>query len=189
MPAVNLRTAAARLAGALAIVAATIPASSLAQTPDPDPPPPADPADVESIDAIMTAIYDVISGDPGEPRDWNRFRSLFAPGATLNPTGFDGTRYRRTIITPAEYVARVGTSLEDDGFHEIEIHRVTEQYGVIAHAFSSYEARRLESDPAPFMRGINSFQLLYDGNRWQIVSIFWLAETPEWPIPAQYLPG
>lgn len=170
---------------ALALLAA--PAS--AQEP-PSAPPAADPADVESIDAIMTAVYDVISGDAGVARDWNRFRSLFAPGATLSPTGRspDGA-YGRNIMTPGKYAENAGAWLEENGFHEVEIHRVTERYGVIAHAFSTYASRRRASDPEPFARGINSFQLLHDGSRWWVVSIFWQQESSEHPIPAKYLPG
>ena len=155
-----------------------------------DAPPPADPADVESIDAIMTAVYDVISGDAGVVRDWDRFRSLFAPGATLSPVGRPaaGSTYGRRVVTPDEYARNAGAFLEENGFHEVEIHRVTEQYGVIAHAFSTCGSRRLASDPEPFARGINSFQLLYDGTRWWVVSIYWLQESDEHPIPERYVP-
>ncbi len=175
------------LALLIALAAAATPTPSSAQQTDA---PAADPADVESIDAIMIAVYDVISGDAGEARDWDRFRSLFAPGATLSPVGRpDGTTYVRRAITPDQYAETSGSYLEQNGFHEVEIHRVTEQYGVIAHAFSTYESRRLASDPEPFARGINSFQLLWDGSRWWIVSIYWLQESEDHPIPAKYLPG
>ncbi len=149
----------------------------------------ADPADVESIDAIVEALYGVISGDAGVARDWDRFRSLFAAGATLSPTGRrpDGM-YVRNVMAPDEYSDVAGSYLEENGFHEVEIHRVTEQYGAIAHVFSTYESRNRASDPDPFARGINSIQLLHDGERWRIVSIFWLGETPDNPIPEQYLP-
>ena len=174
------------LALLIALAAATAPTPSSAQQTGA---PAADPADVESIDAIMIAVYDVISGDAGEARDWDRFRSLFAPGATLSPVGRpDGTTYVRRAITPDQYAETSGSYLEQNGFHEVEIHRVTERYGVIAHAFSTYESRRLASDPEPFARGINSFQLLHDGSRWWIVSIYWLQESEDHPIPAQYLP-
>ncbi len=174
----------------LLFVCTFVPSASSAQQSG-DAPPPADPADVESIDAIMTAVYDVISGDAGEARDWDRFRSLFAPGATPSPVGRppDGSTYGRRVMTPAQYVEGAGTSLEANGFHEVEIHRVTEQYGVIAHTFSTYESRRRAADAEPFARGINSFQLLYDGNRWWVVSIYWLQEGPDHPIPEKYLPG
>ena len=182
------RTAAIALAVLAGTAAATPPTPSSAQQ---NAAPPANPADVESIGAIITALYDVISGDAGVVRDWDRFLSLFVPGATLSPVGRPQgeSRYRRMVITPDEYAGGIGESLEANGFHEIEIHRATEEYGQIAHAFSTYESRRMASDPEPFARGINSIQLMNDGSRWWVVSIFWLGEAPDHPIPAKYLPG
>lgn len=152
--------------------------------------PQADPADVESIDAIMKAVYGVISGAAGERRDWNRFQSLFIPDARLMPSrrSPDGI-INYQVWTPAEYAQRAGPGLMESGFFEVEIGRVTEQFGHIAHAFSTYESRRNENDPEPFARGINSFQLMHDGNRWWVVSIYWTSERPDLPIPAKYLPG
>ncbi|MCY4647154.1 MAG: hypothetical protein OXE73_09785 [Gammaproteobacteria bacterium] len=180
----SLRTLAAFLT-LFGAAAATAPTRATAQQPA------ADPADVASIDAIIAAVYDVISGDAGVARDWDRFRSLFVSGATLSPVGRPGggSTYARRVITVDEYADGVGESLEANGFHEVEIHRVTEEYGVIAHAFSTYESRRNASDREPFARGINSIQLMNDGSRWWVVSIFWLGEGPDHPIPAQYLPG
>lgn len=149
----------------------------------------ADPVDVESIDAIVAAVYDVISGDAGEARDWDRWHSLFAEGATLSAVVASGDGYRRVIMTPAGYVERNGASLERDGFVESEINRVTEGYGMIAHAFSTYESYRSRADDEPFARGINSFQLMNDGSRWWVVSVYWQGEGATNPIPARYLPG
>lgn len=151
--------------------------------------PPARTEDVSSMDAILRALYDVISGPAGQKRDWNRFRSLFIPGARLIPTGGRpgggaGTR----VLTPEDYVTRAGPNLERDGFFEKEIARKTEMFGNIAHAFSTYESRRNASDPAPFSRGINSIQLLKDGDRWSVVTIYWDSERAENAIPAKYLP-
>jgi hypothetical protein len=149
----------------------------------------ANPADVASIDAIMKAVYDVISGDAGKSRDWDRFRSLFHPDAKLIPsgknpqTGVVGARF----LTPEDYITRSGPVLERDGFHERELARHVDQYGTIAQVFSTYHAFRKADDKQPFMRGINSFQLLNDGKRWWVVNIFWQAETPETPIPKQFL--
>jgi hypothetical protein len=147
-----------------------------------------DMADVESIGSIITATYDVISGSAGEERDWDRFRELFTEGATLSyvTRDEDGT-YSRTIRTPSSYIESSGAALERDGFFEKEIHQVVESYGMIAHVFSTYESRRRESDTAPFARGINSFQLMNDGNRWWVVSIYWQSEGAENPIPSRYL--
>lgn len=149
----------------------------------------ADPKDVDSIDNIMKAVYDVISGDAGKARDWDRFRSLFHKDAKLIPsgknpqTGVTGARF----LTPEDYVTRSGPMLEKDGFHERELARHVDQYGNIAQVFSTYHAFRKKDDKEPFMRGINSFQLLNDGKRWWVVNIFWLAETPDNKIPEKYL--
>jgi hypothetical protein len=156
----------------------------------PPAPPRAAPEDVASVDAILEAVYDVISGPAGERRDWDRFRSLFVPGARLMPTGGSaGQGYRHAVWTPSEYAAQAGAILERDGFFETEIHRVEERYGPVVHAFSTYESRRTEADAEPFARGINSFQLFFDGMRWWVMSIFWYGETEETPIPERYLPG
>jgi hypothetical protein len=150
----------------------------------------ADPVDVSSIDAIIGAVYDVISGEAGEARDWDRWHSLFAVGATLSAVtrGPDGG-VRRVRMTPESYEQGSGPILERDGFFEREIGRVTEEYGLIAHAFSTYESRRSASDPEPFTRGINSFQLMNDGERWWVVSVFWQGEGPDFPIPEKYIGG
>jgi hypothetical protein len=149
----------------------------------------ANPADVASLDAIMKAVYDAISGDAGVKRDWDRFRSLFYPGARLIPTGKNlGTGVTGArALSPEDYIVRSGPFLEQNGFHEREIARKVDQYGNIAHVFSSYHGFKNKSDKDPFLRGINSFQLLNDGKRWWVMTIYWQQETPDNPIPAQYL--
>jgi hypothetical protein len=148
----------------------------------------ATPDDVNSIDGIMAAVYDVISGPAGGKRDWDRMRSLFAPGARLIPTGKrpDGTSVM-LVWTVDQYIAGSGPLLEKDGFFEREIGRHVDRYGDIVQLFSAYESRRTPDDPQPFARGINSFQLRYDGTRWWVVSIFWESERPDNPIPPEYL--
>lgn len=165
------------------------PATASAQTPAVESAPPAAPADVATPDAIIAALYDVISGGAGVSRDWDRMRSLFVPGARLIPTGVtaDGTG-RHRVMTVDEYIENSGPFLERDGFFEIESHRVTERFGNVLHAFSTYESRRMLDDPEAFMRGINSIQLFHDGTRWWVVTVFWDAERPGNPIPSEYLP-
>jgi hypothetical protein len=155
--------------------------------------PAADPADVESIDAIMAAVYDVISGEAGEARDWDRFRSLFIPEARLIPSGRrqDGT-HGYIVWSPEDYISTAGGQLEAGGFFEDEAHRVTERWADIAHVFSTYNSYRTAADMEvgnTFQRGINSFQLMWDGERWWVVTIFWEGEAPNRPISAEYLPG
>jgi len=153
--------------------------------------PMAAPLDVESIDAIMAAVYDVISGEAGEERDWDRFRSLFIPEARLIPKfkRRDGT-HGYIVWSPEEYIETAGAQLVDNGFFEDEAYRVTERWADIAHAFSTYNSYRTAADMeagTTFQRGINSFQLMWDGERWWVVSIMWEAEGPNRPIAEEYL--
>ena len=151
---------------------------------------PADLRDVESIDAIIAAAYDVISGPAGQKRDWNRERSLFYPKARLVPTasvpGRNDVDLEPQILDVESYIARAEPLLKA-GFYETEIARRTEQFGRIAHVWSTYESRHDPNDPEPFMRGINSFQLFDDGKRWWILSVYWQHESAEHEIPQEYL--
>lgn len=152
--------------------------------------PAAKPADVASPNAILAAVYNVISGPMGEKRDWDRFRSLYLPGAHLIPTGAkkEGGGFFARIYTPDEYVARATAIFEKQGFYETEISRRMERYGNIVQIFSTYESRH-DPKEAPFTRGINSFQLFFDGTRWWVVNTIWQGESAEFPIPAEFLPA
>lgn len=149
----------------------------------------ANPADVSSIDGIMKAVYDVISGDAGQKRDWDRFRTLFHRDARLIPSG----KSRKTGIvgahayTAEEYITGSTPLMEKEGFYEKELARRTDIYGNIAQVFSTYASYHKPDDKKPFERGINAFQLLNDGKRWWVVTIYWEGETPENPIPKKYL--
>jgi hypothetical protein len=147
--------------------------------------------DVASIDTIIRASYDGISGPAGQQRDWDRERSLFYPGARLIPTAKDAGRRDRNLapqmLDIEAYIARVQPYFETTGFYEKEMARRTEQFGCIAHVWSTYESRHDENDREPFMRGINSIQLFNDGARWWIVTIYWQHESASHPLPNKYL--
>jgi hypothetical protein len=147
------------------------------------------PADIASPDAIIAAAYNVISGPAGQKRDWDRMQSLFYPGARLIRTapkkeGGMGA----TSFSVQEYIDRASGYFEKNGFSEKEIARRTEKWGNILQAFSTYESRHEAKDTAPFARGINSFHLFFDGTRWWILTIYWQEETPQNPLPSEFLP-
>ena len=138
---------------------------------------------------IIDAVYASISGPAGQPRDWARFRSLLIPGARLIPSARRTPGTTTPVVWSAERcIAAAGAGLERQGFFEREIHRTTEAFGAVLHAFSTCDSKRTP-DGEPFARGINSFQLISDGTRWWIVTIFWDAETSDKPIPASICRG
>jgi hypothetical protein len=143
------------------------------------------PADVASPEAIIQAVYAVISGPKGLARDWPRLRSLMAPGGIFAVTGTPKTGPLRTRVIPLEdFISGSTKALASEGFYEHGVIGSVWRYGHIATVSSPYESRRVPGE-APFARGINSFQLSYDGTRWWIVSISWEAETPAFPLPAK----
>jgi hypothetical protein len=145
--------------------------------------PPARTTDVQSLDGIVVALYDVISGGIGEPRNWNRMRSLFLPEArimAISPKKESKDMGLR-IMSISDYIANAGPSLIENGFREKEINRKTEQWGELAHLFTSYEA--VTERDGVTRRGINSVQLMHDGNRWWIVSLLFEAERAQLALP------
>jgi hypothetical protein len=142
--------------------------------------------DVQSVDAIIAALYEVISGDPGAPRDWERFKYLFTADARLIPTGknAEGKVTYRTM-SPDDYV-QMFTNRINTGFFEWELHRITEEYGTITHVFSTYVTKEKKDGPVT-NRGINSIQLLKDNDRYLIMNIFWCPESAGFPLPDKYL--
>jgi hypothetical protein len=144
-------------------------------------------SDVASIDGIVAALYDVISGPAGKPRDWNRMRSLFAPEGGLRAIGAkpDGTIVTR-VMTVEDYITRNSPHFAAEAFYEREAARTTEVFGQIAHVFSTYESRHAAGG-APFQRGINSIQLYNDGKRWWIVNLVWRGEDDKLKLPERYL--
>ncbi len=163
------------------------PAAAPGATPATAAPPAARGGDVDSIEHIIATVYDVISGPAGAPRDWDRFRSLYYPGARLIPSRRDdkGVVTAR-VLTPDEYVARGKDAFANQGFFENQVANRVEAWDRIAHVWSTYESRHAKGEK-PFARGINSFQLINDGTRWWILTIYWEGEDTAHPLPEKYL--
>jgi hypothetical protein len=145
--------------------------------------------DTESIDAVIEALYDVISGPAGQARDWERFRALFAHDARMIPTGrrLDGSAVMR-VQDVEGYIATSGRMMEERGFFERELTRRVQQFGDIAHVWTTFAIYPEADSDEPDVRGINTLQLHRSEAGWQILSIAWHAESPGISIPDKYLP-
>ena len=135
--------------------------------------PAANPQDVNTVDAIIQALYQVISGPAAQKRDWDRFRTLFAPGARLIPAlARNGEKPVIRVLDVEAYIRRTDAFFEKEDFWESEKERRMDASGNLVHAFSMYESRHKQGDP-PFQTGVNSIQLFSDGTRWWIVTVMW----------------
>lgn len=130
--------------------------------------------DGKSEDSIIKALYQVISGPAEAKRDWDRFRGLFGPKATLSAMvkNKDGKKVC-VIMTPEDYITRSGPWLEKNGFFEKETKRRSQKAANLVNVMSDYESRKLAEDKKPFDKGTNSIQLYFDGTRWFIHTVLW----------------
>lgn len=147
-----------------------------------------DSTSVLTLDGTIKSLYNVISGEKGVERNWKQFKFLFYPEAKLIATGktIEGNFMVR-FMKPEDYIRNSGKWLVENGFFEKEIHRKVDTFSNIAQVFSSYESFYSKADNKPFMRGINSIQLLNDGKRWWIINVYWAQENKQNPIPNEYL--
>lgn len=145
------------------------------------------PEDVATIDGMIKAYYEVVTGPAGQPRDWARDRSLYIKDLRFVIVDYDKSgQPAPKIVDHQQFVDSSNASLMK-GFVEKEIHRVTERFGPMAHVWSTYETRQTETGPI-IQRGINSIELFWDGKRWWIANAIWTDETKDNPIPKEYLP-
>jgi len=160
-------------------------------------PPGARPSDADgsSVDAIIAALYASVShGEDGQP-NFDRMRAIFLQVGMLLPPK-DPRSELFTVLDVDGFEERVRKSIaagkqkgDPTSFFETEAARRTDCFGNVCQVFSTYESRRKPTDEKPFVRGINSIQLVNDGKRWWIASVAWDTEKPDKPIPAQYLPN
>ncbi|MDQ2977776.1 MAG: nuclear transport factor 2 family protein [Acidobacteriota bacterium] len=151
------------------------------------------PADAVSVDSILAALYASVSHPSDREADWARLREICLPVGMFIPpkkptedlfTVLDVDGFQERVRKGAATLKAKG---EPTGFEEREIARRADCFGNVCQIFSTYEGRRAPSDEKPFVRGINSIQLVRDGKRWWIASVVWDTERPDNPIPPAYL--
>jgi hypothetical protein len=138
-----------------------------------------------TLEQLPKAIDDAVSG-PGN-KDRSCLRDLLLPEARLIPVSASPDGQAKTaVLTADDYISR-SAKRGDKAFYERQIKYSSEVYGNIAHLWSTYEIRE-SPDGKAIMRGINSIEAVNDGTRWRVLEISWQAESPQNPLPAQFLP-
>ncbi len=154
------------------------PACLHAQTPAPAMPQATACPPTGTLDQLITAIDDAVTGPASKDRSC--MKQLLLPEARLIPVGPSGPH----ILTLDDWIAAVAKN-GDAIVTEHQIKVKTETFGHIAHLWSTYTTALAGK---PLARGINSIQAVYDGQNWHVIEILWQAENATEPIPAQYLP-
>jgi len=152
-------------------------------------------SDADTVEHLVAALYDVISGPAGKPRDWDRFRSLFLPDGRLGVIRPDAPATAKeparksdaVFLTPDMYVERDDPYFKTQGFFERSIANRVEEFGNLVHVWSTYESRHAADDAKPFTRGINSIQIIHAQGRYWVASIMWDDERTGLTLPEKYL--
>jgi hypothetical protein len=154
--------------------------SASAQAPWPVPVP----SDVQTLDGIMKAYYEVVSGAEGEARYWDRDKSLHVPGAQVVITGTAGDSLAIRKVSIGEWHAQSG-EVQGASFFEYEVAREVRQHGSTVHVWSTYESKS-DPDGEVTSQGINSIEMIWDGSRYWITS--WTFDGRGTPVPLEYQP-
>lgn len=138
--------------------------------------------DVKSIDAIINAYYDVVSGSSSEPWEFERDKYIHSKNAVI--TRFDDNGNAESHTLEAEYIP-IGLSPKED-FYEKELKRIISNYGNMAQVWSAFEIRT-DPNTETNIRGLNSIQLHFENGRWFIDSWSCEMETEKSPVVTEFL--
>lgn len=139
-----------------------------------------------AIEATIDALYAVISGPVGEPRDFDAMRDLFMEGAAMGSVGAGPDGHGRgRVITLDDYIERSGPWLVENGFTERATRTEIDQWGEIAYARSAYEGVNGVTGEV-FLIGVNYITLFKIEGEWKVASILWRTQTEDWPVEAAF---
>jgi len=135
----------------------------------------ANPDDVSTIDGIMKAYYEVVSGPAGESGDYERDKTLHHPDAWIAIAGEDGegNAFVRRMTLEGFYGDNAPRA---EPFWEYEVDRQVLRHGNMAHVWSRYASSRVKGGE-PYTGGVNTITLWHDGDRWWIMG--WMFDTSE----------
>ena len=147
------------------------------------------PEDVSTIDGMVRAYYEVVSGPAEKKREWGRDRTLYIPDIRflIFREDKDGRTSIRTL-THQEFVDESEAAMAGKAFYEHEVHRIAHRAGDVVHVLSTAEQKYSPDGPVEG-RSIDSLEMYWDGSRWWITNAnIWEVETKAHPLPAEFLP-
>lgn len=149
--------------------------------------------DTKTINDIVKAYYEVVSGAAGKPREVARDKYIHHNDAIMVfPYREPKNGQNFALWSIKEFHESIEQTAHNEvGFYENEIARQVFRFGRSATVISVYESRRRPDGPV-FSRGVNFLQLFLDSDtdgsdRWYITSSSFERESENNPIPAEWL--
>lgn len=138
----------------------------------------------QKIKEFISSYYEVISGPIGEKRDLEKLKSLYHPEALLTYSYWNEGNLEVMTMTVDDYISKLDY-MDKVGFNETEISHRINYFSSIAQVYSVFKF--FSEDGTINGRGITSYDLIYDGKKYLIVSMNWVMENEDFKIPDQYL--
>jgi len=142
---------------------------------------------LKNIEDIVKELYSAISFKQSSEINLDRFKKLFKPDTRLiyfSKNSVEQLKLETFVIRLKEQIDKGNIK----SFYEYELTKTIDEFGKIAHVFSTYEAKDSPESLKVLQRGINSIQMIFDDDRWWITSLMWFNEDSKYEIPEKYLP-
>lgn len=149
---------------------------------------PAPSTDDIAIRAIVDDVYAIVSGDKGQPRDWDRLRKHFVEGGTMHVSMQRGERVASAKFDVEQFIAMASQNSQHEAFYESPLVTRVEAFAGVGYAWSSYTERNAK-DAEPFGRGVNCFTFVKGKDGWRIATIAWSEENERNKLPSSMLPA
>ncbi len=145
---------------------------------------------VSSVDSIVSSIYQIVSGEKGEERDWELHKTIFHPEARIITNYVDENgEYQIYFLSVDEYMDQYKDYFKNNFLFERDVNREIERFGNMAHVFSTFESYEKSGDSIPYKKGTASIQLYNDGERWYVLNMYYKNESENEKVPERYLPN
>ena len=128
--------------------------------------------DDPAIARVLEQLYSVISFEEGEEPAWLGLQTIFSTQARITRITPEGTDY----MSPETFLQMTRSMLElgaYTSFYEFEVSRRVDQFGSMAQVWSWYETRRNKAARDALGRGVNSIQLIREGEQWRVLGLLW----------------
>lgn len=145
--------------------------------------------DTRAIVVTIQELYRAFCFDAGDEADWDAIRALAAEGAVFVAPIAEGKTPRAVGIEDflrdfQSYVA--SDAVRATGLHERITHTRIDAFGHVAHAYVVFEGF-LPGTNETVSRGLDSIQLVLDGERWKVVSFTTQYESAGRLLPARFM--
>lgn len=139
----------------------------------------------QQLESAVSRMWQAMSHAPGVAADITALQPLLHPDAVVA-----GARPGRALSQQSgSAFLQSLQQVRPKGFYECEIGREVRIYGAFATVLSLVESRPDPAQKQADFTGINSLQWYYNGEKWQLISLYYYlehkpGELKQWPLAA-----